>query len=98
VAREFGDGLGQALGDDGRDLGLRGVVAQQFFRVANSRAVDLVRGGLGELFLRAMLGFLFHTASGGFGKVDGKGFPSAMQLAADGIRRLFGERGDFFVT
>ena len=98
LLRQLGDGLGQALGNDRRDLGLRGVVAQEFLGAGELPGGGLLRVGKLLLFLRAMLGFLFHTASGGFGKVNGKGFAGAMQLAADSIGRLLGERGDFVVT
>ncbi len=97
-ARQVLDGLGQAFGDHGRHFCLRGVVAQEFLGAGELPGGGLLRVGKLLLFLRAMLGFLFHTTSGGFGKVDGKGFSGAMQLAADGIGGLFGQRGDFVVT
>jgi len=86
---QLGDGLGQALSDDGRDLGLRGIVAQKFLSAGELARGGLLRVGKLVLFLGAMFGFMFHTASGSFGKMDGKGFSRAMQLAADGIGRLF---------
>jgi hypothetical protein len=100
LGREFGDGLSQALGNGGWHFGLGGVVAQKFFRRGK-----LARGGLRGrilrelfLFLRAVFGFMFHTASGGFGKLQGEGFPGAMQFTAHRVRGLFGQGGYFVIA
>lgn len=83
-----------------RHFNLSGVVTQQFLGGGKFPGFGFLRRGGGQLFLllRAMFGFLFHTASGGFGKVNGKGFSRAMQFTTDSIGSLFSECGDFFIT
>jgi hypothetical protein len=98
--RQFGDGLCQALGNGRRHFSLGGVVPQKFFRRGKFAGGRLGRRVLRELFLflRAVFGFVFHTASGGFGKLKGEGFPGAMQFAAHGVGGLFGQGGHFVIT
>ena len=94
------DGFGQSLGDDWGHFCFCGVVAQEFFHRGKFARGGLLRSVVGKLFLlpRAMFGFVFHTASGGLGKVRGKSFSRTMQFATHGIGCLFGERGDFVIT
>jgi len=93
----------QPAGDGRRHQRVPRVMPQHFLHAGElprgRRLRLLLLGRELFLFLLSKFALAFHVCtSNGFLEQDGKGLPGAVQLAADRVGGLIGQRADLFVT
>ena len=99
---QFTGGFLEPLRDGRRHRRVRGVVAQQLFRIRKfpgGRLLGLVFSSVLLLLFLGKFGLVFHnSASGIFYKKSGKGFAGAMQFPAHRVGGLPDQRANLLVT
>jgi len=84
---------------------MKSIVAQHFFNTAELSLCLLLRLMMRDrvlplisLLLRSKFFAIHNTVSSALVKKNGKCLARAMELSADRIGRLLGQRGDFFIA